>query len=73
MFYEIPEFLFRDFEEVSGRNFSNRDTKHIETLAYIIGDDKQLGHTIIANGLLYPDQDGYPYDVSGKGNHEFQF
>ena len=66
MFYEIPEFLFRDFEEVSGRNFSNRDTKHIETLAYIIGEDKESEHKIIANGLLYPDQDGYPYQVTSK-------
>ena len=69
MFYKIPESLFHDFQEVSGRNFASSDTKHIETLAYIIGEDEESGTNIIANGLLYPDQDGYPYQVTSKGNY----
>ena len=69
MFYKIPQSLFKDFEEVSGRNYSSSDTKHIETLALIIGEES--GTNIIANGLIYPDQDGYSYYVTSKGSYEF--
>ena len=69
MFYKIPQLLFQDFEEVSGRNFSNSNTKHIETLALIIGEES--GANIIVNGLIYPDQDGHSNHVNSKGNYEF--
>ena len=69
MFYKIPQLLFQDFEEVSGRNYSNSDTKHVETLALIIGEES--GTNIIANGLIYPDQDGHSYHVTSKGSYEF--
>ena len=64
MFYSIPQKLFKDFEEVSGWNYSSSDTKHIETLALIIGEES--GTNIIANGLIYPDQDGYSSYVTSK-------
>ena len=67
MLLKIPQELFVDFEYISGRNFSSKDNRHIETVAYIFGKEDHLANQIVANGLLYPDQEGYPYHVISKG------
>ena len=67
MLLKIPKELFDDFEYISGRNFSSKDNRHIETIAYIFGKEDLLANQIVANGLLYPDQEGYPYHVISKG------
>ena len=67
MLLKIPKELFDDFEYISGRNFSSKDNRHIETIAYIFGEEEKSSNEIVANGLLYPDQDGHPYHVKSNG------
>ena len=71
MHYKIPEKIFQDFENIGGKNFSTSDHKHIETFAYIIGNEES-SNGIIASGLIYPDQDGYPSHVKTKGMYNIQ-
>ena len=67
MVIKVPEKLFQDFENISGRNFSSKDNQHVQTIAYIFGEEEKSSNEIVANGLLYPDQDGHPYHVISKG------
>ena len=71
MVIKVPEELFRDFEYISGRNFSSKDNQHVQTIAYIFGEEEKLSNEIVGNGLLYPDQDGHPYNVISKGKTFF--
>ena len=66
MYYKIPEKIFQDFECIAGKNFSTSDHKHIETFAYIIGNEES-SNGIIASGLIYPDQEGHASHVKTKG------
>ena len=65
MKYKIPEKVLHDFEYIGGRNYSTKDHKHVETLAYLIGEEESL-NTIFVTELIYPDQDGKNYHVSSK-------
>ena len=67
MLLKIPKELFDDFEDISGHNFAPNDNRHIETIAYILGEAAQTTKEIVAVGLLYPDQDGFSHHVSAKG------
>ena len=67
MLLKIPKELFDDFEDISGHNFSPTDNRHIETIAYILGEAAQTTKETVAVGLLYPDQDGFSHHVSAKG------
>ena len=67
MLFKIPEELFADFENVSGRNFCPSDNRHIETFAYILGEAARSSNGISAIGLLYPDQDGFSGHVKSRG------
>ena len=67
MVIKVPDELFRDFEFISGRNYSSEDNQHVQTIAYIFGEEEESSNQIVANGLLYPDQDGHPYHVISKG------
>ena len=67
MLLKIPKELFDDFEDISGHNFAATDNRHIETIAYILGEAAQATKDIMAVGLLYPDQDGFSNHVNGKG------
>ena len=67
MLFKIPKELFDDFEDISGHNFAPNDNRHIETIAYILGEAAQTTKEIVAVGLLYPDQDGFSHHVSAKG------
>ena len=58
MDYKIPEKVFNDFEYIGGRNYSTKDHKHIQTFAYLIGEEE--GNDIVVTELIYPDQDGHP-------------
>ena len=40
MNYKIPEKVFNDFEYIGGRNYSTKDHKHIQTFAYLIGEEE---------------------------------
>ena len=65
MNYKIPEKVFNDFEDIGGKNYSTKDHKHIETLAYLIGEESS--NEIVVTELIYPDQDGEPSHVKSKG------
>ena len=56
MNYKIPEKVFNDFEDIGGKNYSTKDHKHIQTLAYLIGEESS--NEIVVTELIYPDQDG---------------
>ena len=66
MSYKIPETVLHDFEYIAGRNYSTKDHKHIETLAYLIGEEES-SNTVVVTELIYPDQDGQNYHVISKG------
>ena len=66
MVIKVPEKLFQDFENISGRNFSSKDNQHVQTIAYIFGEEESPSE-IVGNGLLYPDQEGHAYYVISKG------
>ena len=66
MNYKIPEKVLHDFEYIGGRNYSTKDHKHIETLAYLIGEEES-SNTIVVKELVYPDQDGQNCHVTSKG------
>ena len=69
MNYTIPEKVFSDFEYISGRNYSSKDHKHIETLAFLIGD-KDSSNQILVKDLIYPDQEEGPqFHAYSKGMH----
>ena len=68
MNYKIPEKVFHDFEYIGGRNYSTKDHKHIETLAYLIGEEES-SNTIVVKELVYPDQDGQNCHVISKCNN----
>ena len=40
MTYKVPEKVFSDFEYIGGRNYSTKDHKHIQTFAYLIGEEE---------------------------------
>ena len=63
---KIPEKVFNDFEYIGGRNYSTKDHKHIQTFAYLIGEEES-SNEIVVTELIYPDQDGYPSHVNTKG------
>ena len=68
MKYKIPEKVLHDFEYIGGRNYSTKDHKHIQTFAYLIGEEE--GNDIVVTELIYPDQDGHPsQDTKGMYNH----
>ena len=66
MKYKIPEKVFNDFEYIGGRNYSTKDHKHIETFAYLIGEEESSDE-IVVKELLYPDQYGQPCYVNNTG------
>ena len=66
MKYKIPEKVFNDFEYIGGRNYSTKDHKHIETFAYMIGEEES-SNEILVKELIYPDQDGQPCNVIHSG------
>ena len=66
MKYKIPEKVFNDFEYIGGRNYSTKDHKHIETFAYLIGEEESSDEVVVKE-LLYPDQDGQPCYVNNTG------
>ena len=67
MNYKIPEKVFNDFEYIGGRNYSTKDHKHIQTFAYLIGEEE--GNDIVVTELIYPDQDGKTCHVNSKGTY----
>ena len=67
MLLKIPKELFDDFEDISGHNFAPTDNRHIETIAYILGEAAQTTKETVAIGLLYPDQDGFSHHVRSNG------
>ena len=68
MDYKIPEKVFNDFEYIGGRNYSTKDHKHIQTFAYLIGEEKE--NDVVVTELIYPDQDGHPsQNTKGMYNH----
>ena len=71
MLLKIPQELFDDFEDISGHNFAPTDNRHIETIAYILGEAAQTTKDIVAVGLLYPDQEGFSHHVIAKGKTFF--
>ena len=66
MNYKIPEKVFNDFEHIAGRNYSTKKHQHIETLAYLIGEEGS-SNEIVVNELIYPDQQGELDNVTAKG------
>ena len=66
MNYKIPEKLFDDFAVIGGRNYSTKDHKHIQTFAYLIGEEESSTEIVVTE-LIYPDQDGEPCHVKSKG------
>ena len=70
MVIKVPEKLFQDFENISGRNFSSKDNQHVQTIAYIFGEEESPSQ-IVGNGLLYPDQEGRADYVISKGKKIF--
>ena len=70
MVIKVPEKLFQDFEYISGRNFSSKDNQHVQTIAYIFGEEESPSE-IVGNGLLYPDQEGHADYVISKGKKNF--
>ena len=65
MDYKIPEKVFKDFEHIAGWNYSTKKHQHIETLAYLIGEDSS--NEIVVTELIYPDQNGEHDNVTTKG------
>ena len=70
MVIKVPEKLFQDFENISGRNFSSKDNQHVQTIAYIFGEEESPSQ-IVGNGLLYPDQEGHADYIISKGKKKF--
>lgn len=66
MNYKIPQKVFNDFEYIGGRNYSTKDHKHIQTFAYLIGEEES-SNEIVVTELIYPDQDGETCNVKSKG------
>ena len=66
MDYKIPEKVFRDFEHIAGRNYSTKKHQHIETLAYLIGEEDS-SNEIVVTELIYPDQNGEHDNVTTTG------
>ena len=66
MDYKIPEKVFKDFEHIAGRNYSTRKHQHIETLAYLIGEEDS-SNEIVVTEMIYPDQQGEPDNVTSNG------
>ena len=71
MKYKIPEKVFNDFEYIGGRNYSTKDHKHIETFAYLIGEEES--NEIVVTELIYPDQDGHPSQISKGMYNEYKY
>ena len=65
MFYKISEKVLKEFVYISSRNFSQTDSKHIETLAFLLGHGTSTELT--ASELIFPDQEGFAYKVNDKG------
>ena len=61
---KIPELVVSKFVEVSSKNFLE-DSGHIETLAFIIGYEKD--GEVIATELVFPKQNGTPDKVEDLG------
>ena len=66
MDYKIPEKVFRDFEHIAGRNYSTKKHQHIETLAYLIGEEDSPNEIVVTE-LVYPDQNGEYDNVTTTG------
>ena len=57
--------MFNHFEAVSRKNKCERESRHLETLAFLIGKTDE-SNVIEISGLLYPDQIGHPMSVDSK-------
>ena len=64
--FHIPDNLINEFLEVSGRNHAKNDSsKHVETLALVIGHESRSAITV--SHLVFPDQECHSDHVIDNG------
>ena len=64
--YLIGSDLISQFIKVAGKNSSDQDGRHIETLAFLLG--YAYDGNLIATDLIFPNQHGQPHKVDDAGN-----
>ena len=69
--YLIGSDLISQFTKVAGKNSSEQDGCHIETLAFLLG----YAHdgNLIATDLIFPNQHGQAHTVEDAGNSSLHF
>ena len=69
--YTIPSTIVTDFTKIAGKNFCKHDGKHVETLAFLVGH--RDGDRIVSTHLVFPHQNGSPYQVEDLGKYWILF
>ena len=67
--FNIPDNLIEEFLEVSGSNFAKDSSKHVETLALVIGHESRSAITV--SHLVFPDQECHSDYVIDRGKNHF--
>ena len=65
--YIIGSNLISQFVKVAGKNTSDQDGRHIETLAFLIGYTDIDNY--IATDLIFPNQHGQAHKVDDQGKN----
>ena len=63
--YKIPTKFINSFLDVAGKNKSQLDGRHVETLGFLIGTKE--GNLITATDLIFPKQKGNSALVTDEG------
>ena len=66
MKYFLPHKVLSTFLAHAVNNFSRTDSKHVETLAFVIG--RRNGNEVTATDIMFPQQEGTPSHVDDTGN-----
>ena len=66
MKYFLPHKVLSTFLAHAVNNFSRTDSKHVETLAFVIG--RRNGNEVTATDIMFPQQEGTPSHVDDSGS-----
>ena len=71
MKYFLPHKVLSTFLAHAVNNFSRTDSKHVETLAFVIG--RRNGNEVTATDIMFPQQEGTPSHVDDTGSTKYYF
>ena len=69
MKYFLPEKVINTFLTHAVNNFYGTTSRHIETLAFVVG--KKNGNEVTATDIMFPQQEGTPSHVSDSGKNVY--